>query len=362
MWTTPLSLIKKRLTQSKMERRQRPEAPASSGDAPSDAAAGATALPWGMAKKEMQPSSLTSLTDDKLARFVIGQQKKTKFEKVCTLPSLSHDLQDTLTIRYLSVSAMSFVLLLLLFRIAKSVRLASARRTKKPRRSTPSSSRRSRTRTRRWERRLSAARCALCDMLLDGVLSSGRTDIDWWLAYVVSRTQTAVQGSAQQQQPGHHQRGELYRLKPKDDVTFNNSSSLASGITTAFSAAPAALRPGKKLSEMDRMLEEMKQKDAERQVRREQHQTASVPGGGPTKKRREIDQFLEELKERYRTFPILTRWTGARPDLWLMLFVNRYELVLFVESPWRRVWMRWGSAKARSTMATRRPRTSTWAT
>lgn len=71
-----------------MERRQRPEAPASSGDAPSDAA-GATTLPWGMAKKEMQPSSLTSLTDDKLARFVIGQQKKTKFEKVRTLPSLS---------------------------------------------------------------------------------------------------------------------------------------------------------------------------------------------------------------------------------------------------------------------------------
>ncbi|KAG3171336.1 hypothetical protein PC128_g18755 [Phytophthora cactorum] len=38
-------------------------------------------LPWGMEKTEMQPSSLTSLTDDKLARFVLGQQKKTKFQK-----------------------------------------------------------------------------------------------------------------------------------------------------------------------------------------------------------------------------------------------------------------------------------------
>lgn len=39
-------------------------------------------LPWGMEKTEMQPSSLTALTDDKLARFVLGHQKKTKFQKV----------------------------------------------------------------------------------------------------------------------------------------------------------------------------------------------------------------------------------------------------------------------------------------
>ncbi|CAH0520263.1 unnamed protein product [Peronospora belbahrii] len=38
-------------------------------------------LPWGMETTEMQPSSLTSLTDDKLARFVLGHQKKTKFQK-----------------------------------------------------------------------------------------------------------------------------------------------------------------------------------------------------------------------------------------------------------------------------------------
>lgn len=44
---------------------------------------GPKALPWGMDKAEMQPGSFASLTDDKLARFVIGQQKKTKFAKVC---------------------------------------------------------------------------------------------------------------------------------------------------------------------------------------------------------------------------------------------------------------------------------------
>ncbi|KAJ0412197.1 hypothetical protein ATCC90586_005810 [Pythium insidiosum] len=40
-----------------------------------------TALPWGMERDDMQQSSLASLTDEKLARFVLGQQKKTKFEK-----------------------------------------------------------------------------------------------------------------------------------------------------------------------------------------------------------------------------------------------------------------------------------------
>lgn len=42
---------------------------------------------------------------------------------------------------------------------------------------------------------------------------------------------------------------------------------------------------GKKLSEMDRMMEEMKQ-----QEQREQQ---------PTRKKRQIDQFLEEIKDRY---------------------------------------------------------------
>ncbi|CAI5739911.1 unnamed protein product [Peronospora destructor] len=56
----------------------------SSGGSDEDAArapASQSRLPWGMEKKEMQPSSLTSLTDDKLARFVLGHQKKTKFHK-----------------------------------------------------------------------------------------------------------------------------------------------------------------------------------------------------------------------------------------------------------------------------------------
>ncbi len=41
------------------------------------------ALPWGLEKKQMKPNSLSKLTDDKLARFVIGHQKKSKFERVC---------------------------------------------------------------------------------------------------------------------------------------------------------------------------------------------------------------------------------------------------------------------------------------
>lgn len=119
--------------------------------------------------------------------------------------------------------------------------------------------------------------------------------------------QTVVQGSANQQQPQsanqatHHQRGELYRLKPKDFHAFNNSSStsVSESALASSATAAAALRPGKKPSEMDRMLEEMKQKDADRQLRREQLQAGT---GGPVKKRREIDQFLEELKERYRAY------------------------------------------------------------
>jgi hypothetical protein len=41
-------------------------------------------LPWGLEKNEMKPGSMATLTDDKLARFVIGQQKKSKFERVRT--------------------------------------------------------------------------------------------------------------------------------------------------------------------------------------------------------------------------------------------------------------------------------------
>lgn len=45
-------------------------------------AASENPLPWGIEEEDMEPGSLHSLTDDKLARFVIGHQTKTKFEKV----------------------------------------------------------------------------------------------------------------------------------------------------------------------------------------------------------------------------------------------------------------------------------------
>ena len=54
----------------------------SSGGSDEDAATSESPLPWGMEKREIKPSSLTSLTDDKLACFVLGHQKKTKFQKV----------------------------------------------------------------------------------------------------------------------------------------------------------------------------------------------------------------------------------------------------------------------------------------
>lgn len=61
------------------------DAAGASATAPSAASAAAQnepALPWGMELQAMQPSSLARLTDDKLARFALGQQRKTKFEKV----------------------------------------------------------------------------------------------------------------------------------------------------------------------------------------------------------------------------------------------------------------------------------------
>lgn len=62
-----------------MGRKHRAEAP--DADADQQPAPQRQPLPWGIDKTEMQPSSLTALTDEKLARFVIGQQKKTKFQK-----------------------------------------------------------------------------------------------------------------------------------------------------------------------------------------------------------------------------------------------------------------------------------------
>ena len=42
---------------------------------------GIAALPWGFDKKELKPSSMNNITDEKLAHFVIGRQEKSIFEK-----------------------------------------------------------------------------------------------------------------------------------------------------------------------------------------------------------------------------------------------------------------------------------------
>ncbi|KAL4166845.1 hypothetical protein KRP22_012334 [Phytophthora ramorum] len=157
-------------------------------------------LPWGMEKTEMQPSSLTALTDDKLARFVLGHQKKTKFQK---------DRED---------------------RKAKK-RQADEEAAK---------------------------------IYATFVASFDNEDETKGKAFVRGG---ATQGSRQ----SSRQSGDVYRLKAKEP---------------AIGAAAA----GKKVSEMDKMLQEIKQKDAEY---REQGQTVQRP-----KKRRAIDEFMEEMKER----------------------------------------------------------------
>ncbi|KAG3002076.1 hypothetical protein PC119_g16482 [Phytophthora cactorum] len=158
-------------------------------------------LPWGMEKTEMQPSSLTSLTDDKLARFVLGQQKKTKFQK---------ERED---------------------REAKK-RQADEEAAK---------------------------------IYATFVASFDNEDETKGKAFVRGGTQ-AAQGNSQ----SAAQSGDVYRLKGKEQAAHFSS--------------------GEKMSEMDKMLQEIKQKDAEQ---REQVQTMHRP-----KKRRAIDEFLEEMKER----------------------------------------------------------------
>ncbi|KAI9982808.1 hypothetical protein PInf_006598 [Phytophthora infestans] len=159
-------------------------------------------LPWGMEKTEMQPSSLTSLTDDKLARFVLGHQKKTKFQK---------ERED---------------------REAKK-RQADEEAAK---------------------------------IYATFVASFDNEDETKGKAFVRSGTQ-AAQGNSELPT----QSGDVYRLKGKEQAA-------------PFSATR------KKVSEMDQMLQQIKQKDADR---REEAQTTHKP-----KKRRAIDEFLEEMKER----------------------------------------------------------------
>jgi hypothetical protein len=39
-------------------------------------------LPWGIPKHKVQPGSLKTISTEKLATFAIGQQKKSRFQKV----------------------------------------------------------------------------------------------------------------------------------------------------------------------------------------------------------------------------------------------------------------------------------------
>ncbi|KAG7377544.1 U2 snRNP-associated SURP domain-containing protein [Phytophthora pseudosyringae] len=173
--------------------------------APSAQAPAQPQLPWGMEKTEMQPSSLMALTDDKLARFVLGHQKKTKFQK---------ERED---------------------------REAKKRQADEE-----------------------AAR-----IYATFVASFDNEDETKGKAFVRGGTQAAHYSS---QSAG--QGGDVYRLKGKEPTAFSSSS-------------------GKKVSEMDKMLQEIKQKDVEQKQHREQVQILQKP-----KKRRAIDEFLEEMKER----------------------------------------------------------------
>lgn len=89
----------------------------------------------------------------------------------------------------------------------------------------------------------------------------------------------AEQSSSQPER--EHPPGAIYRLKPKPSPAAAGASATAS---TAFGSGVNPFT-GKKLSEMDLMVEEMKQ-----QEQRDQQ---------PTRKKRQIDQFLEEIKDRY---------------------------------------------------------------
>lgn len=247
---------------------RRPER-ASAGAEDATAASAArdvAALPWGMATQEMQPSSLTALTDDKLARFVIGQQKKTKFEKVraCALVCGLHAWRTRIT----SNGAIRTLLY--------------------------------QDREEREAKKRQADEEA-AQIYAKFVASFENEDETLGKAFVRGASTGAGAGAR-----SDSQRGEVYRLKPSERATTSSS------ISGSSTAAPLG---GPKRSEMARMLDEIKQKDAERQMRREQLSAAfgapETSSAGPVKKkRREIDQFLEELKERYDCVCLLpvTRW------------------------------------------------------
>ncbi|OWZ02278.1 U2-associated splicing factor [Phytophthora megakarya] len=172
-------------------------------------------LPWGMEKTEMQPSSMTSMTDDKLARFVLGHQKKTKFQK---------ERED---------------------REAKK-RQADEEAAK---------------------------------IYATFVASFDNEDESKGKAFVRGGMQAAHQSTLQS--------GDVYRLKDTEAAVF-----------------PGSVSAGKKISEMDKMLREIKQKDVEQMQHKDQLQAKQMP-----KKRRAIDEFLEEMKERGPA-PVTMEGTG----------------------------------------------------
>ena len=42
---------------------------------------GSSKLPWGVDNNQLQPGSMKTITDSKLATFAIGKQQKTRFQK-----------------------------------------------------------------------------------------------------------------------------------------------------------------------------------------------------------------------------------------------------------------------------------------
>ncbi|KAG1685358.1 hypothetical protein DVH05_008462 [Phytophthora capsici] len=155
-----------------------------------------------MEKTEMQPSSLTALTDDKLARFVLGHQKKTKFQK---------------------------------------------------------------------EREDREAKKRKADEEAANIYATFVASFD---NEEETKGKAFVRAGAQTDNKSMGQSGDVYQLKGTKPRAFSSAAS------------------GRKTSEMDKLLQEMKQTDA-RQQSRDQVQMLQRP-----KKRRAIDEFLEEMKER----------------------------------------------------------------
>jgi U2-associated protein SR140 len=51
-------------------------------------------LPWGIESKQLQPGSMKTITDSKLATFAIGQTKKSRFQKAREEKEQKKKLED----------------------------------------------------------------------------------------------------------------------------------------------------------------------------------------------------------------------------------------------------------------------------